>query len=113
MNTGGMKFTAVKSSTIDKAFKLALFALEEQARTDCNYFCREDQGELKRSIKSKVKDTTLQLSWNTVYAHRVYTSGKPSTDKNPHASLEWAERAQKIFGREWNMILQKGLAKAL
>ena len=104
-----MKFQAALPDKVNNAFNLALFALREQALTDCNYFVRVYQWQLHDSAKTDVDGMTLSISWNTPYAKRVYYTGTPSTDVNPNASLMWADKAATEFGENWRKILQKGL----
>ena len=104
-----MIFEAPQPSIITNAFNLALFALREQAITDCNYFVRVDQGTLRDSAQADIDGTTLRVTWDTPYAKRVYYTGTPSKDVNPNASLMWAEKAAAEFGASWVKILQKGM----
>ena len=106
-------FTPVKQEVVDGAFEKALFAAREQMLTDCNYFCRQDQGTLIDSSQAKPNGLTLEISWNTPYAKRVYYTGNPSKNVNPNASLQWAEKAKNTYGKEWQMILAKGMGNNL
>lgn len=108
-----MRFVAVDSKKIKNAFSLALFAAQEQILTDCNYFCREDEGTLKDSAQSNVSGVKMEATWNTPYARRVYYTGTPSKDKNENASLRWAEKAKNRFKKDWQAILQRGLRRNL
>lgn len=74
---------------------------------DANYYCREDTGELERSaIRSSQPEKGL-LIWNTPYAKKMYYIGSPSKDRNPNASLQWADRAAKENKDKYNRMLQK------
>ena len=106
-------FVPVKQEVVDNAIAKALFALQEQALGDCNYFCRQDQGTLIDSSRAKQTGLNLELSWNTPYARRVYYTGRPSKNVNPNASLQWAELAKNTFGGEWQRILEKGMKDSL
>lgn len=109
----GFTFEAVKQATIDKAFEKALFAAKEQILTDCNYYCRQDQGILIDSSRIDQHGMTLTASWNTPYAKRVYYTGTPSKQVNPNASLQWCEKAKDTYGKEWQKILEKGMEQNL
>lgn len=107
---GGFTFKAASASKVEEAFKRALYAAQEQIKTDCNFYCREDQGILKASAITQTDGGLgLQISWNTPYAKRVYYTGKPSKDKNPNASLMWAHKAKTTYNGEWIAILEKGM----
>ena len=108
-----MIFTAAKPEQVEKAFHMALFAAQEQIRADCNYYCREDTGMLIDSAQTQVDGMELKISWNTPYARRVYYTGTPSTNVNPHASLMWAEVAHTEHGDDWAEILSKGMSDNL
>ena len=87
------------------------FELSNQILNDCNYFVREDTGELRRS---SVRGSDLQkgiIGWDTDYARKVYFTGIPSTDVNPNASLMWVETARSRFGDDWVEFLKRKLAK--
>ena len=92
-----------------KAIDLAMFAAKEQVLTDCNYYCRQDQGTLIASALAEENNCEITISWNTPYAKRVYYTGKPSKQVNPNASLQWAEKAQDSFGKDWVEIIRKGI----
>lgn len=104
-----MKFEAVKAETIQQAFNKALFALQEQAKDDCNYYARQWQGTLIDSSSASVNGDTLTIAWDTPYARKVYYTGNPSKQINPNASLMWAEKARQTFGKDWIAILDKGM----
>ena len=108
-----MKFEAVKSDVVEKAFQKALFALKEQAKDDCNYYARQWQGTLIDSSSASCSGNTLTIAWDTPYARKVYYTGTPSKQVNPNASLMWAEKAQQTFGKDWIAILDKGMADNL
>lgn len=105
-----MKFEAVKEAKIKNAFELALFAAKEQILTDCNKIAKEDQGIMIASSYTEVNEDTLSVIWNTPYARYAYYKGKPS---KAGRELEWAVKAEKRNGIQWQMILQKGMAKNL
>lgn len=106
-------FTPVSESVITGAFEKALFALKEQALSDCNYYCRQDQGTLIDSSRAVQNGMSVDLTWNTPYAKKVYYTGNPSKNVNPNASLMWAAKAKDTFGRDWERILEKGMGDNL
>lgn len=108
-----VKFKGVPKANIDKATNLALFAMQEQVRTDTNYFVKVDTGILRDSINSEVDGNVLTVSWDTPYAKKQYYTGKPSTDKNPNASIMWAHKAAAAHGKDWAKMIQKGIADNL
>lgn len=78
-----------------------------------NIFVREDQGTLKDSalIASRPKDGLA--IWDTPYAKRAYYTGTPSTDVNPDASLQWAEKGVRTYKKELDKIAQNAFAKGM
>lgn len=88
-------------------------AVAEQALSDCNEYCRVDQGQLKESSQTASDVKAGKLAWNTPYARRVYYTGTPSKDQNPNASLMWCETAYDAHGKEWNKIAQKEFEKGM
>lgn len=108
------KFTPIKAEALEKAFGKALFAAREQILTDCNYFVRVDQGTLRDTATTNTQgDLELDIVYTQPYAKRVYFTGTPSKEQNPNASLQWCEKAQQTFGKDWEAILQKGMADNL
>ena len=108
-----MKFIAVSKKVVSQAFHASLFAAREQILTDCNYFCREDQGILIDSAETSVSNDVLTITWNTPYAKKMYYTGIPSKAMNPNASLQWADRGKQEFGKDWIRILEKGMEENL
>lgn len=102
-------FKHPSAKEIEELFELGLFAAKEQVLTDCNYYVRVDQGILRDSAHAEQNGMELELSWNTPYAKRVYYTGTPSTDKNPNASLQWAEVAANNHSKEWAQIIEKAM----
>ena len=95
------------SARVTGGKKKMIYAVAEQALKDCNVFCRQDQGVLISSSYSASVPQEGKLIWNTPYAKRVYYTGRPSHDVNPHASLMWCEVARNVFGDDWDKIAQK------
>ena len=108
-----MIFRAASNRKIVNAFSKGLFAAREQILTDCNYFVRQDQGVLRASGRTALKGDTLEVSYNTPYAKKVYYTGSPSTSVNPNASLQWCQKAADRFGDEWRKQIEKGMSNSL
>ena len=109
----GFFFQAASNQKIVNAFSKGLFAAREQILTDCNYFVRQDTGVLRGSGRTDLKHDTLEVSYNTPYAKRVYYVGHPSTNVNPNASLQWCQKAADRFGDDWQKIIEKGMSNSL
>lgn len=109
----GFSFTAASNRKIVNAFSKGLFAAKEQILTDCNYYVRQDQGILRSSGRCDLHGDVLQVTYNTPYAKRVYYVGRPSTDVNPNASLQWCQRAADTYKDEWKAIIEKGMSNSL
>ena len=107
-------FTPMQKEVVENAFGKALFAAREQILTDCNFYVRVDQGILRDTATTATKgDMELDVVYSQPYAARVYFTGTPSKDQNPNASLQWCEKAQQTFGKDWIKILEKGMADNL
>lgn len=91
----------------------ARFEVAQQILNDSNIFVREDTGELRRS---SVRGSDLPrgiIGWDEPYAKRVYFTGRPSTDRNPNASLQWVEVARSRYGADWVELVLRKLKEAL
>lgn len=89
----------------------ALAPTSNQILKDCNFYCREDSGELIRSsIRASEPDKGL-LVWDTDYASKVYYTGKPAPDTNPNASLRWGEKAKAAKKKAWEARYQSEYEK--
>lgn len=100
------KFTAIKPVVVERLFEKALFALKEQALTDCNSLAKWDQGTMKDTARVEQDGMELTLIWDTPYAKAAYYTGRPS---HSGTELQWAEKAKDRYGKEWIAILQKGM----
>ena len=98
---------------IEAGTELATIAGTEAVVEYGNIFVREDQGTLKDSalIKSRPRDGVAV--WDTPYAKKVYYTGQPSKDKNPQASLMWAEKGVKTYKKELDQIAQNAFTKGM
>ena len=88
-------------------------ALTEAVIQYGNIFVREDQGTLKDSALIKSRPKEGLAIWDTPYAKRVYYTGKPSRDKNPDASLMWAQKAVDTYSKELAQIAQKNFSEGM
>ena len=98
---------------IEAGTERATIAVTEAVVEYGNIFVREDQGTLKDSalIKSRPRDGVAV--WDTPYAKKVYYTGQPSKDKNPQASLMWAEKGVKTYKKELDQIAQNAFTKGM
>lgn len=78
-----------------------------------NIFVREDQGALKDSALTASRPQDGKAVWDTPYAKRVYYTGTPSKDKNPDASLMWAEKGVKTYKKELDQVAQNAFLKGI
>lgn len=78
-----------------------------------NIFVREDQGALKDSALIASRPQEGLAIWDTPYAKRVYYTGAPSTDKNPDASLQWAEKGVRTYRKELDRVAQNSFVKGM
>lgn len=78
-----------------------------------NIFVREDQGTLKDSALIASRPQEGLAIWDTPYAKRVYYTGTPSTDKNPDASLQWAEKGVRTYKKELDQVAQNAFVKGM
>lgn len=80
-----------------------------------NRFVREDQGTLMKSalIKSRPKEGLAIWDPGGNYAKRVYYTGTPSTDRNPNASLQWAEKGVRTYKKELDQVAQNAFTKGM
>lgn len=85
----------------------SLEPLSQQVLEDCNFYCKQDQGELISSSLTHSNTEKGELIWDTPYAKRQYYLGSASKDKNPNASKMWCHKAKARFGKDWAVLLQK------
>lgn len=103
-----------------------------------NKFVREDQGVLRASalIGTAVQDAVNRSDWtpedkatysaasgsrpkeglaiwDTPYAKRVYYTGTPSTDQNPDAAQQWAEKGVCTYKKELDQVAQNAFTKGM
>lgn len=91
-----------------------MVAAVTDAVVECgNIFVREDQGALKDSALIASRPQEGLAIWDTPYAKRVYYTGAPSTDKNPDASLQWAEKGVRTYRKELDRVAQNSFVKGM
>lgn len=78
-----------------------------------NIFVREDQGTLRDSALIASRPQEGKAIWDTPYAKKVYYTGRPSKDKNPDASLMWAEKGVKTYKKELDQVAQNAFSKGI
>jgi hypothetical protein len=76
---------------------------------DSNYYARMDSGAMINSSLLASRPEEGMLVWNTPYAKRAYYVGVPSRDRNPNASLMWAEKAAVENKEKYEKIGQSAL----
>ena len=101
------------SLKIKNGTQAATIAVTEAVIDYGNQFVREDQGKLKDSALIASRPQDGLAIWDTVYAKRMYYTGKPSKDVNPQASLMWAEKGVKTYKKELNQIAQNAFTKGM
>lgn len=100
---------------IEAGTELATIAVTEAVVEYGNIFVREDQGTLKDSALIKSRPREGLAIWDPPgnYAKKVYYTGQPSKDKNPQASLMWAEKGVKTYKKELDQIAQNAFTKGM
>lgn len=94
------------NSKIKSGNKMMMKAIAESVLEYGNIYVREDQGTLRDSAYTVADNDSAAAIWDTPYAQRVYYTGAPSKDKNPQASLMWAEKGVKTHKKELQQVAQ-------
>lgn len=89
----------------------ATIAVTEAVIEYGNLYVREDQGTLRDSSLIASRPREGLAIWDTPYAKRAYFVGTPSKDKNPQASLMWAEKGVKTHKKELDQVAQNAFTK--
>lgn len=76
-----------------------------------NIFVREDSGDLKDSSYIASDPEKGEAVWDMPYAKRMYYTGTPVKDKNPNASLMWAEKGVNTYRKELDQTAQNAFNK--
>lgn len=99
-------------SLVDKMAGNGLEMAAEQIMNDCNFFAKQQSGDLiGSSSKVIINATQIAIHWSTPYAAKQYYTGTPSHAMNPNASLMWAEKANRIFGNGWALAIEEGMKR--
>ena len=112
----GVKIITDKSKIkmrIKAGSNLATIAITEAVIEYGNIFVREDQGTLKDSALIASKPKEGKAVWDTPYAKRMYYTGTPVKDKNPQASLMWAQKGVDTYKKEIDKIAQNAFDKGM
>lgn len=112
----GVKVTADKTKIamrIKAGSELATIAVTEAVVEYGNIFVREDQGTLMNSALIASKPKEGKAVWDTPYAKRMYYTGTPVKDKNPQASLMWAQKGVDTYKKELDKIAQNAFDKGM
>jgi hypothetical protein len=81
--------------------------LGAQVLADCNIYAREmTRTMINTSGVYLDGKANAVLVWRTPYAAKVYYTGTPRTEENPHASKLWCEVAKDRHSAEWRKILE-------
>lgn len=90
--------------------------LAQQILDDCRPFTPHDQGTMEDSGRPEQIGEDWAATWNTVYAAYQYYGCWPDgshvirnhdTSINAQATTQWAEHAQKQYGKDWETVMQR------
>lgn len=121
---------------IDAANALGILAMSEQALTDSNFYCPQDQGTLIDSSHIHSSPEDGELAWVTPYAQYLYygklmvapngsswaKSGESKHIKEPETELNysasdaqkmWFHKAKDVHGDEWKTAYTNAFLKGL
>ncbi len=90
-----------------KLHKKAQYAISQQALKDCNYYCKQDNGDL---ISSSIMHSDLEngiLKWQKPYARMQYYLDSASEVPNANAQKMWAHKAGSEHKEDWLAIYDK------
>ena len=96
------------AKNIGREWQKILRPLSEQVLADCNYYCKQDTGNLIASSEIRSRPEEGILVWKTPYARRQYwTIRTASHDQNPNATWRWCEAAKRKHKADWAKLAQK------
>lgn len=96
--------------TVEKIVGNGLAVAGEQIMNDCNFYAKRKDGDLIGSSSINIVNRTqIAIHWSTPYAARQYYTGKPSHEHNPNATIRWAEKAKKQYGKDWQKAIEEGM----
>lgn len=87
-----------------------IYEVTEQAKSDCNEYCKYDQGQLRESVETASDFENGILVWDQPYAAYAYYTGEPSHDKTYKM---WCEVAHDKHGDHWQEIAQENFDKGM
>lgn len=96
---------------VKAANEKALELVTGQFIKDANEYCPVDTETLRRSAITASKPKEGLAIWDTPYAKKRYYTGAPSRDRNPKASIMWAQKAmdgnKKTYQDTWQKIIKQ------
>ena len=96
----------ISSGAMKEAMQKAIFATSGQALKDCNYFCKQDSGDLIKSSVIHSDFNKCELKWTMPYAEKQYKLPSARKHKNPDAAPEWCKRAESDYGDQWQAVFK-------
>lgn len=101
------KRAQIKAKT-EKAWEKGLRPLSEQVLKDCNFYAKQDSGDMIGSSQTASNLSKGLIKWNGPYAARQHWEiPTASHDKNPNAVWHWTLKAKEKCLKVWNKIAQK------
>ena len=97
----------ISSGAMKEAMQEAIFATSGQALKDCNYFCKQDSGDLIKSSVIHSDFNNGELKWTMPYAEKQYKLPSARKHKNPNAAPEWCKRAESDYGDQWQAVFKR------
>ena len=92
-----------------KQFSNAQKIIDSEVLRKCDPYVPMQTGSLKKSgILGTVVGSGV-VEYIAPYARRQYYTGRPSKDRNANASLQWAAKAQRTYGKQWAALIEKGI----
>ena len=99
---------------VKNAWRAALYPLSEQVLTDCNEFCKKENGHLIGSSQTNSRPREGVLVWKTDYARRQYWEIRTAShDENPRATWRWCEAAKRAYKKDWEKLAEKMMKENL
>ena len=87
-------------------------ALDIQVQNDCNYYCPEWSGTLKKLATIHSVPGDHGIIWDTPYAYeQYYFHPNKSHDHNKNACMKWCEVAKAKYGKSWEKLVHDEYSK--
>lgn len=93
------------------AAEQAVAITTQQALSDCNKYCKQDQDTLISSSLTHSEPEKGILRWRTPYARMQYFLDAARKDKNPHARKMWAHYAHSVHGKDWEAVFKSAFQR--